>query len=154
HRTLRESVMRESSHTDSRFLWQNKRPIVMRIRISLLLCVLAAASLRGQGRAPAPAAAKKLLFLTHAALYKHPSLAPAEKAVTELGSSGGFEVTTLEGYKQDSRALDLSFISPEYLARFDGLMLMTNGNLPLTPAQKQAIVDYVRAGHALVGVHC
>ena len=33
-------------------------------------------------------------------------------------------------------------------------MLMTNGNLPLASAQKQAIVDYVRDGHALVGVHC
>jgi hypothetical protein len=66
----------------------------------------------------------------------------------------GFEVTTLEGYKQDSSRLDLSIVTPEYLARYDGVMLMTNGNLPLTTAQKQAIVDYVRAGHGLVGVHC
>lgn len=51
-----------------------------------------------------PSAPKKLLFLTHAALYKHSSLAPAEKAVTELGKSGGFDVTTLEGYKQHSNA--------------------------------------------------
>jgi hypothetical protein len=33
-------------------------------------------------------------------------------------------------------------------------MLMTNGNLPLTDAQKRAIVDFVRNGKALVGVHC
>ena len=33
-------------------------------------------------------------------------------------------------------------------------MLMTNGNLPLTDAQKRAIVDYVRNGKALIGVHC
>src|SRR3954470_19418920 len=78
-----------------------------------------------------PRGAKKLLFLTHAALYKHSSLAPAEKAVTELGTRGGFDVTTLEGYKQDSNAIDLSILTPEYLARFDALMLMTNGNLPL-----------------------
>src|SRR5689334_6559321 len=101
-----------------------------------------------------PAARKKLLFLTHAALYKHSSLAPAEKAVAELGAKGGFDVTTLQGYMQDSDKIDLSMISPAYLAQFDGLMLMTNGNLPLAPAQKQAIVDYVRDGHALVGVHC
>ena len=99
-------------------------------------------------------ARKKLLFLTHAALYKHPSLAPAEAAVTEYGKTGGFDVTTLEGYKQESAKLDLSFLTPEYLAQFDGLMLMTNGNLPLTDAQKRAIVDYVRNGKALVGVHC
>src|SRR3954467_10608900 len=101
-----------------------------------------------------PPARGKLLFLTHAALYKHSSLAPAEKAVTELGTRGGFDVTTLEGYKQDSNAIDLSILTPEYLARFDALMLMTNGNLPLTPAQKKMIVDYVRNGKALVGAHC
>src|SRR5690242_17872795 len=99
-------------------------------------------------------APKKLLFLTHAGLYKHTSLAPAEKAVTEYGKTGGFEVTTLEGYKQDSQKIDLSILTPEYLNQFDGLMLMTNGNLPLTDAQKKGIVDFVRNGKALVGVHC
>jgi hypothetical protein len=43
------------------------------------------------------AARKKLLFLTHAGLYKHSSLGPAEKAVTELGKAGGYDVTTVEG---------------------------------------------------------
>jgi uncharacterized protein len=97
---------------------------------------------------------KRVLFLTHAGLYKHASLGPAEAAVTEYGKAGGFDVTTLEGYKQDSAKLDMSFLTPEYLSQFDGLMLMTNGNLPLTDAQKRAIVDYVRNGKALVGVHC
>lgn len=97
---------------------------------------------------------KRLLFLTHAGLYKHPSLAPAEQAVMELGKSGGFEVTSLEGYKQNADALDLSMITAEYLARFDGLMLMTNGNLPLTETQRRAIMDFVRSGKALVGAHC
>jgi type 1 glutamine amidotransferase len=97
---------------------------------------------------------KKLLFLTHAGLYKHASLAPAEKAVTELGAAGGFDVTTLEGYRYDADKIDLSTITPDYLAGFDGLMLMTNGNLPFSAAQKHAIVDFVRNGKALVGVHC
>ena len=30
-------------------------------------------------------ATKRVLFLTHAGLYKHPSLGPAEAAVTDLG---------------------------------------------------------------------
>jgi len=97
---------------------------------------------------------KKLLFLTHAALYKHTSLAPAEKSVTEWGKTGGFDVTTVEGYKQDSNNLDLSFLTPEYLTQYDGLMLMTNGNLPLTDAQKKMLVDYVKGGKALIGTHC
>ena len=101
-----------------------------------------------------PAAPKKLLFLTHAGLYKHTSLGPAEVAVTELGKQGGFDVTTVQGYKQDADKIDLAFLTPEYLARFDGLMLMTNGNLPLTDAQKRSLIDFVRNGKALIGAHC
>src|SRR4051812_8801647 len=111
-----------------------------------------AVPVRPQGTAAPPA--KKLLFLTHAALYKHSSLGPAEKAGVELGARGGFTGTPPGGYKQDSNAIDLAFLTPEYLGQFDGLMLMTNGNLPLTPAQKQLLIDYVRSGHALVGAHC
>ncbi len=111
----------------------------------------------GQGPTSAQATAgksKKLLFLTHAALYKHTSLGPAEKAVTELGKTGGFEVTTVEGYKQDPKQLDFSFLTPEYLNQFDGVMMMTNGNLPMTDAQKKALLDFVKGGKALIGAHC
>ena len=101
-----------------------------------------------------PPAAKKLLFLTHAGLYKHPSLEPAEAAVTAWGRTSGFEVTTRQGYKEDAKALDMSFLTPDYLASFDGLMLMTNGNLPFTAAQKRSIVEFVRNGKALIGTHC
>ena len=123
----------------------------MRARL-LLVCVagaLAAAVLTAQ--APAK---KRLLFLTHAALYKHTSLGPAEKAVTELGQAGGFDVTTVEGYKQDAAQIDLKFLTPEYLAAFDGLMLMTNGNLPLSEAQKKALLDFVAGGKGFIGAHC
>ncbi len=114
---------------------------------ALLVVLLAASTVSAQGP-------KKLLFLTHAALYKHTSLGPAEKAVTELGKAGGFEVTTVEGYKQDSKQLDFSFLTPEYLNQFDGVMMMTNGNLPFTDAQKKNLVDFVRGGKALIGAHC
>jgi type 1 glutamine amidotransferase len=67
---------------------------------------------------------------------------------------GGFDVTALEGYKQDSAKIDVSTITPEYLSQFDGLMLMTNGNLPFTDVQKRAIVDFVKNGKALIGAHC
>jgi type 1 glutamine amidotransferase len=124
-----------------------------RLILTALAVLVAAGSGSSTLRGQTPAR-KKLLFLTHAALYKHSSLAPAEAAVTEYGKAGGFDVTTLEGYKQESSKLDMSFLTAEYLAQFDGLMLMTNGNLPLTDSQKRAIVDYVRNGKALIGVHC
>ena len=97
---------------------------------------------------------KRLLFLTHAGYYKHTSLGPAEKAVTELGAEGGFDVTTVEGYKQDADKIDLSFISADYLAQFDGLMMMTNGNLPLNDVQKRALLDFVKSGKGFIGAHC
>jgi type 1 glutamine amidotransferase len=122
------------------------------VTVGLALSMLAGAI---QAQAPPAAQArKKVLFLTHAGLYKHTSLGPAEDAVTEWGKTSGFDVTTVQGYKQDSRNLDMSFLTPEYLNSFDGLMLFTNGNLPFTPAQRQSIVDFVRNGKALIGVHC
>jgi hypothetical protein len=39
-------------------------------------------------------------------------------------------------------------------AGFDGLMLMTNGNLPLTDAQRAHLLEFVRAGKGLIGAHC
>ena len=99
-------------------------------------------------------APKRLLVLTHAGLYKHTSLAPAEKAVTELGKAGGFDVTALEGYKLDAKEHDFSFLTPEYLAQFDGVMMMTNGNLRFTDTQKKTLVDFVRGGKGFIGAHC
>ena len=74
--------------------------------------------------------------------------------MTEIGKTGGFAVTTVEGYKQEAAQIDLRFLTPEYLAGFDGLMLMTNGNLPLTDAQRANLLEFVRGGKALIGVHC
>jgi len=127
-------------------------------RLSIVLVVvLGAVSLGAAASAKAPAsqaANKKLLFLTHAGLYKHTSLGPAEKAVIELGKTGGFDVTTVEGYKQDPKQLDFSFLTPAYLAQFDGVMMMTNGNLPFTDAQKKMLLDFVRGGKGFIGAHC
>ena len=104
--------------------------------------------------APDQQAPKKLLFLTHAGLYKHTSLGPAERAVASWGPEAGYELTALQGYQQDQAELDLSIITAEYLAQFDGLMMMTNGNLPLDDGQKRALVDFVRQGGAFIGIHC
>ena len=125
-------------------------------RIAPLACLalsVALAEAQSPPTNPVPAK-KKLLFLTHAALYKHTSLGPAERAVTELGKPGGFEVTTLEGYKQDADKIDLSFLTSSYLSQVDGLMMMTNGNLPLSDSQKLTLLDFVRSGKGFIGAHC
>jgi len=118
----------------------------VRVALLFLLGLLATTASAQEGP-------KRLLFLTHAGLYKHASLDDAERAVTAWGADAGFEVTTLEGYLQDADALDLSMITAEYLADFDGVMMMTNGNLPMSVAQKRSLVDFVREGGAFVGVH-
>ncbi len=132
----------------------NAKDLCRAITIAALSFAALAWAVQGSASAQAPDKPKKLLFLTHAALYKHTSLGPAEKAVTELGKAGGFDVTTVEGYKQDAKQLDFSFLTPAYLNQFDGVMMMTNGNLPMSDAQKKALVDFVRGGKALIGAHC
>ena len=126
----------------------------MKIFGKSLLAAGALALLLAASPATSRAQDKKLLFLTHAGLYKHTSLGPAEKAVTEWGESAEFEVTTLEGYKQESDSLDLSIISADYLAQFDAVMFFTNGNLPFTDSQNRAIIDFVKSGKGFIGIHC
>jgi type 1 glutamine amidotransferase len=108
---------------------------------------------RGRGAQTVPAT-HKLLFLTHAGLYKHPSLGPAEAAVIDWGKRTGFEVTTVEGYKYDADKLDFAFLTPQYLNQFDGIMMMTNGNLPFTVAQKEMLLNFVKSGKGFIGTHC
>lgn len=131
----------------------------------LLLCVLALTLSQAAGAvatfatqaAAQNAPRKKLLFLTYPGVAYHQSLDNAELAVTELGKNGGFDVTigpnrtkSLEGADK----VDLSYFTPEYLAQFDALMMMTNGNPPFTEAQKRSMVEFVRNGKALIGAHC
>jgi type 1 glutamine amidotransferase len=112
--------------------------------------------------APQQAPRKKVLVLTHAALTKHASVPVAEKALPELGELGGFEVTiksdgretTGRTSPEDLAKMNMSFLTRDYLAQFDGLLMFTNGNLPLTQDQKQSLVDFVRDGKGIVGVHC
>jgi uncharacterized protein len=111
---------------------------------------------------PPAAAMKKVLVLTHAALTKHPSVAVAEKALPELGKLGGFEVTIRSDGREtfgppkpeEVAKWDFSFLTPAYLAQFDGILMFTNGNLPITVDQKRSLIDFVRNGKGIVGVHC
>ena len=69
-------------------------------------CVLAVAGVALLGeRAAAQQQPSKLLFLTHAGLYKHTSLGPAEMAVASWGEEAGYEVTSVQGYLQEQEEL-------------------------------------------------
>ena len=104
-----------------------------------------AAAQAAQGAAPAR---KKVLFLTYPGVgapgsHGHASLPPAEKMSVEWGKAAGFDVTTLKGYEPGVGKQDLSFFTPAYLNQFDGLMMMANGDIGMTPVQKKAIVDFL-----------
>ena len=108
----------------------------------------------------ASAAPKKILFFTKSSGFEHPVISwkngqPsfAEKVLLELGAKNGWEFT----FSKDG-----SKFSPEYLNQFDAVFFYTTGDLcsegtdknpPMTPAGKQALFDYVRAGKGFIGTH-
>ena len=96
------------------------------------ILTLVAAALWNPGLASAAEGSKpKILFLTHSGGFKHGSLATAEKTMIGLGRrSGLFDVVTLQGYKQERDAIDLSMIDADYLAQFPDLMELK----PFTPS--------------------
>src|SRR5450756_1531519 len=125
------------------------KPCLVILAILLIAAVLTAS-----------AAPKKILFFTKSSGYEHsviswkngqPSF--AEKVLLDLGAKNGWEVT----FSNDG-----SKFSPEYLKQFDAVFFYTTANLcsegtdtqpPMTPAGKQALFDYVRAGKGFIGTH-
>ncbi len=97
---------------------------------------------------------RRVLYLTHSEGFKHGVLELSEKLLKEMGEkSGAFKATCLEGHKQAKEKIDLSMITPEYLAPFDAIIFYTTGHLPLKPEQQKAIIDFVKEGKGFVGIH-
>jgi type 1 glutamine amidotransferase len=126
------------------------------MKLAIVVALLAAA---GSAQAK-PRAKKQILFFTKAAGNEHavikvvdgqPSL--AQKILTELGEKNGFEVT----HTKDGRVF-----TPEGLAKYDGFVFYTTGDLttegtdknpPFPPGGKELLLDAVRRGKAFVGIH-
>jgi type 1 glutamine amidotransferase len=131
------------------------RPLTLfSLVVALIVAVSSVVPVSGQ-QAPAR---KKVLFLTYPGVggpgsRGHESLPYAEEQAVEFGKTGGFDVTTHRDYTQAGKQ-DLAFFTPEYLNQFDALMLMANGDIGLSTDQKKMIVDFVRGGKGLIGVHC
>jgi uncharacterized protein len=88
---------------------------------------------------------QRLLYLTHSAGYRHESLPLSRTVVGRIGrNSGLFDVTATE---------DVSQLSAENLAHYAAVMFYTTGELPMSAAQKAALLAFVRAGRGFVGVH-
>lgn len=94
----------------------------------------------------------RVLFLTHSAGFVHdvvrrPApdvLAPAEALFSSF-SSGQFALDCTQ---------DCAAISRDGLARYDALVFMTTGELPISPEGRTALVEWIAGGKAFVGIHC
>jgi type 1 glutamine amidotransferase len=110
--------------------------------------------------------------------FRHACIPTTEKVLAELGqSSGEFTIELVQqptnkpaspgrGATEESRAayrtaetnwenslkLALQKLSPESLKGYDGVIFAdTTGNLPIP--DKQGFLDWIKAGHAFIGIH-
>jgi uncharacterized protein len=90
-------------------------------------------------RAPLP----RVLYLTQSAGFKHDVLPLTEEILPALGA--GVFVTTIV---HDSAAL-----TPAALDTYDAVVFYTTGELPMSGAQKDALLAFVRGGKGFVGIH-
>jgi uncharacterized protein len=142
----------------------------------LLLAVLMTATLL-------QAAPKKLLVVTTTTGFRHASIPTLEKVLSQLAKdSGAFTVDFVQqppghaatGFPaklkanatpEEKKAFDdaeakwneslkiaLQKLSPENLKNYDGVVFAsTTGDLPIP--DKQGFLDWIKAGHAFIGIH-
>ncbi|HZJ17903.1 MAG TPA: ThuA domain-containing protein [Chthoniobacteraceae bacterium] len=104
---------------------------------------------------------RRILFFTKSSGFEHPviktpeggGMSHAEKILSEWAPQHHWEFT----FSKDG-----SLFTPDYLRQFDALFFYTTGDLttpgtdkqpPMTPAGKQALLDYVAAGKGFIGSH-
>jgi len=90
-----------------------------------------------------------VLVSTATAGYRHDSILTATETIRRLGQdSGSFTTTVIP------EATDLPLLTPELLAQQQVVCFVcTSGELPLSDQQKQALLDFVRAGGGFFGAH-
>lgn len=93
--------------------------------------------------------ARRVLLVTATAGYYHQSIPTVWRTLPQIAHGAGLVVETI---LPDVDALER--LTPELLSAHQVLCLVHNGgDLPLSDAQKQAILDHVAGGKGLVGVH-
>jgi len=98
-------------------------------------------------KAPAePKSARKLLVFTLCNDFKHSSIPYCTKALQVIGQkTGAFEVTQSD---------DMSVFKAENLRQFDAVCLNNTTKLDFSDAAlRQSLMDFVRGGKGLIGIH-
>lgn len=93
----------------------------------------------------APALAKRVLYVTHSAGFRHDSIRTSLETMRAIAA-------------RDSRLSidateDVSRINAASLRDYDAVFFFTSGELPLSDAQKRDLLDFVRSGKGFGGAH-
>ena len=91
---------------------------------------------------------KRLLYVTTAGTFAHASRPMSREVMRQMGvDSGRFDATVTDSP---------NLITPEGLKNFDGVMFYTQGDLetsPLSQENREALIQWIKDGHAFIGVH-
>ena len=104
--------------------------------------------------APAkPARPRKVLVLAKAAGFVHSSIPLAAKTIEALGTKTGAWATTITYDAADITADNLRRYDAVFLDSTTGAFLDDPANPAITAARRQALLDFVRGGKGLAGIH-
>lgn len=104
--------------------------------------------------APArPLRPRKVLVLARAAGFVHSSIPLAAKTIEALGTKTGAWTTTISYDAADITTENLKQYDAIFLASTTGAFLDDPGDAMVTAARRQALLDFVRGGKGLAGIH-
>jgi type 1 glutamine amidotransferase len=105
-------------------------------------------------KAPAkPRRPRRVLVLGRAMGYVHSSIPLAARTVEEMGKKTGAWSTTITYDAADINAKNLAAYDAVFLASTTGAFLDDPNDAAATAARRQALLDFVRGGKGLAGIH-
>jgi type 1 glutamine amidotransferase len=118
---------------------------VAALAIAISLAACGAPPVAAPTGAASTAVTRRILYLTQSAGFKHDVLPLSAQILQDVGRrAGAFEVTATD---------DSSLVTHDNLARYDAVVFFTSGELPMSEAQRAALLDFVRSGKGFVGIH-
>jgi len=93
-----------------------------------------------------PERLRRVLVFSRCESYRHAAIPTCETAIRIMGEkTGAFETVVTDG---------MSAFEPEFLATFDAVLLNNTTRLKFDdPRRRQALLDFVRGGKGLIGIH-